>query len=252
MEITSTTTLDSGIIERRFTVAGAGGRPVPGVLWTRADATGRTPLVLLMHGGSGSKTNAGILSQRDYYTGKHGIATAAIDGPAHGDRGGVTSIFEPEYAEMWRRPRVVDDMNMDLAATLDALLALGEFDPAAVGWHGLSFGSMLGVPYVATEPRIAVAVLALCGLRGPSVDRAGISERLKADAPRINCPVYYQVQWDDERFDRDSALELYDLIGSKDKRLQSTPGPHGGVSVEARDALLAFLIARLTALHTSA
>ncbi len=85
MEITSTTTLDSGVIERRFTVAGAGGRPVPGVLWTRADtsgASGPTPLVLIGHGGGGSKDVAPILARRDDFTGARGIAVAAIDGPA--------------------------------------------------------------------------------------------------------------------------------------------------------------------------
>ena len=248
MDIEAPSRLGNGIVERHFRVVGANG-PVPGLLWTQADTSGRAPLILMMHGGSGSKTTANMLDARDYFTGEKGIATAAIDGPAHGERGGVTSIFEPEYAEMWRRPQVVDDMNADWSSTLDALLALGVFDPAAIGWHGLSFGSMLGIPYLAGESRVAVAVLGLCGLRGPSVDRAGIAERLAADAPRITIPVLYHVQWDDERFDRDGALELYGLIGSADKRLQSTPGPHSGASVDARDTWRAFLVARLQTLH---
>jgi dienelactone hydrolase len=192
-----------------------------------------------------------MLETRDYFTGSHGIATAAIDGPAHGERGGVTSIFEPEYAAMWRRPHVVDDMVRDWRATLDELLALGEFDPGAVGWHGLSFGSMLGIPYLAVEPRVAVAALGACGLRGPSVDRAGISERLASDAPRVTCPLLYHVQWDDERFDRDSALELSGLLGAADKRLQSTPGRHAGATPEARGTLRTFLLTRLEALHAA-
>ena len=247
MEITSTTTLDNGIIARRFTVAGAGGRAVPGVLWTRADASGPTPLILIGHGGGGSKDAPLILASRDDFTGQRGVATAAIDAVAHGERGGTQGGDDPTYVAMWRTPNVVDDMNTDWARTLDALLALGEFDAQAVGYLGLSMGTMFGLPYVASEPRIAAAALGLCGVRGASMDRSGIAGRLAADAPRVACPVLYHVQWDDERFERESAFELYGMIGSPDKRLQSTPGLHGGTSAEARDALRTFLANRLLA-----
>ncbi len=247
MDFTSTTKLDVGILERRFTASGAGGRPVPGVLWTREGASGPTPLVLLGHGGSGSKDAPGNLDSRDYYTGVRGIATVAIDGPVHGDRGPVTDTAHPAYSEMWRVPTAIDDMNTDWARTLDALLALGEFDPAAVGYHGLSMGTMFGLPYVASEARIHTAVLGLCGLRGSSIVRSGIEGRLAADAPRVTVPLMYHVQWDDERFDRDSAFELYAMLASTDKRLQSTPGLHAGVTLEARDALRLFLAERLLA-----
>ena len=255
MDITSTLQLDGGIVERRFTVAGAGGRPVPGVLWTPLDSSGPTPLVLLGHGGSGSKDAPNMIAGRDYFTGQCRIATAAIDGPVHGDRGGVTSIEDPRVKEMWRTPNVLDDMVVDWGHTLDDLLALGEFDPRAVGYRGLSMGTMFGLPYVAAEPRIAVAVLGLCGVR-PAAARvaadpdvlprlAPVLTRLAADAALVTCPVFYHVQWDDELYDRNGAFELYGLIGSPDKRLQSTPGPHGGASREANAALLAFLADRL-------
>jgi pimeloyl-ACP methyl ester carboxylesterase len=246
MELTGRRTWE-GITERLFTVAGAGGRPVPGVLWTATGASGATPLVLLGHGGSANKRSPNVLAHRDYFTGEHGLATACIDAPAHGDRGGVTAITDPAYAAMWRTPGVVDDMNTDWARTLDDLLALGEFDAERVGYYGLSLGTMFGLPFVASEPRIRVAVLGLCGLRGSSMERAGVAERLARDAPRLALPLVYHVQWDDERFDRDSALELYDLIASEDKRLQSTPGLHGGISADAVETLRRFMLARVTA-----
>jgi hypothetical protein len=246
MEFTETRTVE-GITERLFTVAGAGGRSVPGVLWTAPGASSGRPLVLLGHGGSGHKLSPNVLAHRDYFTGEHGLATACIDAPAHGDRGGVSAITDPAYAAMWRTPGVVDDMNADWSAALDGLLALGEFDAERVGYYGLSLGTMFGLPFVASEPRIRVAVLGLCGLRGSSMERAGIADRLARDAARLALPLVYHVQWDDERFDRDSALELYDLIGSEDKRLQSTPGPHGGISADALETLRRFMLARVTA-----
>ena len=251
MDFTSERTLDNGLRERRFTTAGADGRVVPGVLWTRPGAAPGAPLVLIGHGGSGHKDDDGTAHTRDAFTLARGIATAAIDGPVHGERGGVTSILEPAYAELWKSPTAVDDMVTDWTRTLDALLGIDEFDAGRVGYHGLSMGTLFGLPLVAAEPRIRLAVLGLCGFRGTSMVRTGIAPRLAQDAPRITCPVYYHVQWDDERFDRDSAFELYGMLGSTDKRLQSTPGLHAGVGAEARDALRGWLADRLLAAPAS-
>jgi pimeloyl-ACP methyl ester carboxylesterase len=245
MDFTSTQRLPGGILDRRFTIRGAGGRSVPGVVWTSERGSEHPPLILIGHGGSGSKDSEGNVEHRDYFTGRLGVATAAIDGPVHGERGGVTTTEDPRYTEMWRSPSVIDDMNADWTSTLDELLELGEFDTNAVGYFGLSMGTMFGLPYVASEPRIRAAVLGKCGLRGTSIDRSGIAARLATDARKIVCPVLYHVQWDDERFERDSALELFDMIGVGDKRLQSIPGPHGGVSAESTETMRLFLANRL-------
>jgi dienelactone hydrolase len=136
-------------------------------------------------------------------------------------------------------------MNTDWQRTLDALLELGEFDQGRIGYYGVSMGTMFGLPFVASEPRITATVLGKCGHRGSSLDRSGIGGRLAADAPKVLCPVLYHVQWDDEYFERDSAFELYGMIGASDKRLQSTPGPHGGPSLEATETMRTFLVTRL-------
>jgi hypothetical protein len=125
------------------------------------------------------------------------------------------------------------------------LLDLGEFDSERVGYFGLSMGTMFGLPFVAAEPRIVAAVLGKCGLRGSSIDRSQIAGRLATDAPRVLCPVVYHVQWDDERFERESAFELFGLIGSADKRLQSIPGLHADSTPEANETLRTFLANRL-------
>ena len=58
----------------------------------------------------------------------------------------------------------------------------------------------------------------------------------------VRCPVLFIVQWDDELFPRTSALELYDALGSSDKRLHAYPGRHGSVPAEAFDASEQFLL----------
>ncbi len=239
--------IDGGLIERRFD-ADHGDGPVTGVLWTRADAPAGGPLVLVGHGGGGHKLGPGVVSTRDALAAR-GIATAAIDGPTHGERGPVTDSTQPEYAAMWKRPDVVDGMVADWRATLDGILALGAFDAGAVGYHGLSMGTMFGLPFVVAEPRIAVAALGLCGTSGSSIDRSGIGERLAADAANLRIPLLFHFQWNDERFTRAGSLEMFDLFPSPDKRLQSTPGLHGGVTPEAHAALVHFLAERLTATH---
>ena len=74
-------------------------------------------------------------------------------------------------------------------------------------------------------------------------------ERHRADAPNVTCPVLFMVQWDDEIFERGGALELFDAIGSRDKRMHVHPGKHGDFPPEAADATREFLAARLSAEH---
>jgi hypothetical protein len=84
-------------------------------------------------------------------------------------------------------------------------------------------------------------VLGLCGFTGPSAIRGRFGDRHRADAPNVTCPVLFMVQWDDERFERNGAFELFDLLGSADKRLLAHPGLHGELPAEGRDATREFL-----------
>lgn len=237
-----------GVTERAFFVERDGDR-IPGILWSPADQAGKVPLVLMGHGGQSEKRNPNGLALARRFVRRHGIAVAAIDAIDHGERGPIVPVDDPaghpDYIALWKRPDTFDRMVADWKATLDALVDLPEIDPARVGYWGLSMGTMLGLPFVAAEPRIKVAVLGLCGFTGPSAIRGRFGERHQADAPRITCPVLFAVQWDDERFGRDGAFELFDLLGTKDKRLHAYPGLHAEVPPEGTDATREFLAARL-------
>lgn len=250
MDWCSDAVVSKGVWERPFQVTRDGDQ-IPGILWMPEEPTGPVPLVLVGHGGQSEKRNAAGLAMARLLVRRHGIAACAIDAIDHGERGPIRDsgdkVGHPAYHELWKRPDTFDRMNADWSATLDALLESGRFDAARVGYWGLSMGTMLGLPYVASDPRIKAAVLGVCGLTGPSARRGNIEQRHRVDAPNVTCPVMFMVQWDDEIFDRDGALELFDLIGAKDKRLHAHPGTHSAVPVEAwhgtREFLARYLLA---------
>lgn len=233
-----------GVRQRRFDVV-HDDRVVPGLLWTPTRAPAPPPLVLLGHGGSGSKREGHVVSMARRLAGRYGIASAAIDGPVHGarrpDPGAPAALVLVEFAQRWANEgeAMTDGMVADWRATLDALGATGEVDAAVAGWWGLSMGTIVGLPVVAAEPRIVVAVLGLMGLTGPT--RA----RIERDAPAVTCPLMFLVQWDDELFPAADAIALWERIASADKRLLAHPGRHGALPAEAFDASARFLAHRL-------
>ena len=226
--------------ERDFTIERSE-KAIPGVVWQPLRVTGAQPLVLMGHGGTGHKRSAKMLRMAEIFT-SYGWWAAAIDGPAHGARGPVTDTADrASYREMWTRPNVVQDMIDDWTAVLDALTLLDEIDKTRIGYWGVSMGTMFGLPYVASDARIRAAVLGKAGMRGSSVERSGIDRHFKVYAARVTLPVLFTLQWDDERFDRDGQIELYEMLGSTDKRLHAYPGQHSDDGPEALETSAAFL-----------
>lgn len=234
-----------GVRERDFSVE-VDGRVVPGVLWLPASGTGPRPLVLLGHGATRHKRIDYLVALGRRLANEHGFAVAAIDGPGHGDRRAPghddeVALFGAFLSE-WTRAGTVDDMVADWRAAIDALRATDDVGDGPVGYWGLSMGTIYGVPLVAAEARIQVAVFGLMGLLGPTRDR------LAADAPSVTCPVLFVQQWDDSMIPRSEVFELFDALGSVDKRLHAHPGDHGAVPVE-EVAFSARFLARHLAPH---
>ena len=238
-----------GVSERPFQVV-RDGDVIPGILWTRDVFDGRLPLVLMGHGGQSEKRNPAGLAMARRFVRRHGVAVCAIDAIDHGERGDIRNTGDPaghpSYRALWKREDTFDRMNADWSATLDAVIATGIADEERVGYWGLSMGTMLGLPFVASEQRIKAAVLGACGFTGSSAVRGNLGERHRSDAAKVACPVLFMVQWDDEIFDRDGALEMFDALGSADKRMHVHPGKHAAFNLEAADATREWLAARLT------
>jgi dienelactone hydrolase len=235
-----------GVRQRRFDVHREG-RVAPGLLWTPEGAEGARPLALLGHGAANTKRHDYVVALARRLVRHHGFAAAAIDGPVHGDRrrdgGSDTALMFVEFAQLWANdPGMADEMVADWVATLDLLRQLPDVGEGPTGWWGLSMGTIIGIPVVAAEPRISVAVFGLMGTRAPN---PVFTERFLSDARSIRCPVMFLLQMDDELMRKEDVFALFSEIGSTDKRLHAYPGAHVGVPAEGFDATEAFLARNL-------
>ncbi len=248
MNFTSERSTD-GVLRREFELKVAGDR-VPGCIWTPVGAAGPRPLILIGHGGFQNKKAPNITAAATTYAQQLGFATVAIDAPGHGDR------ITPEeaqkaheaLAEAGRRAEAGERSTrrerdpsaasakavMEWKTTLDAVQELddvGKDQP--VGYWGVSMGTRFGVPFVADEPRITCAILGLFGVL-PGL------EAHKEAAERIQVPVQFVFQWEDELLKRDQGIALFNAFGSKQKTMHINPGRHVEIPLHEREAWVAF------------
>ena len=241
--------IGEGVIRRDFDLEVAG-ETVPCSLWTPLEAAGPRPLVCMGHGGSQHKKTPGIRSRAIEYAQRLGWATLAIDAPGHGDRiprdqaaalarqvgARVTGRAPATIDAAWLKTMTERSRKalLEWTAALDATLAL-DFVGAnsAVGYWGVSMGTAIGVPFVASEPRIRCAVFGLAGLR------PGASEFAEA-AKRIEIPLQFVFQWDDAVAAREHGIALFEAFGAKDKAMHIHPGGHLEIPTYERHAWLEF------------
>jgi dienelactone hydrolase len=214
---------------------------IPYVMWL----PGETPaerIVLVGHGAAGDKREDYVTSFARHIATRYKAIVVSIDGPVHGDRRealGLTSS-QPflDFVAAWSsNESLTDDMMTDWTETLNAVFASGHVqDDAKVAYWGLSMGTILGLPFVASEPRVSACVLGLMGATGPT------RERVVSAARDLKIPTMFLMQWHDQFFARDDALALFDSVGSTVKTLMANPGVHGAVPPHAFDASARFLL----------
>jgi dienelactone hydrolase len=222
--------------ERRFTTSRAA-RTIPGVLWLPIQAEPVAALVLVQHGGSGSKHDPSVLESASALV-SAGMAVAAIDGPIHGERRQAPAdkaALLAEFIAYWRETPQIEDFAQDWIHVLNGLLGLLVLRSARVGWLGLSMGTAYGLEVLARQPAIEAAVI------GKWSSQYLHGSALAAAAEQVSASVLFIQHWDDEIFDRCGTLELFDRIAAADKRLYVYPGSHFGRSREELDASLAHL-----------
>ena len=217
------------VYERGFDVR-CENRTVPGVYWAPKDSSADR-LVLLGHGGTTHK-KVDYIEQIALGLVDRNIAAMAIDGPSHGDRApttaaelgsnGASVAADPErFAQLWHGGGGTEAIVADWRAALDFVEA--EDGPRPTGWWGLSMGTMMGIPVIAADFRIRLAVLGLMGGWGPNGDD------LVRLAPDVTCPLRFLVQWDDQIVPRQACLDLFEALGATKKSLHANPGAHEAI-----------------------
>ena len=229
---------------RDFTLDGPK-RAVTGALWRPRTCDTATPLVLCGHGASGDRYQKPIPHLAGQLQ-EHGCAVLAIDGPVHGLRQ-VGPGGREAFAVEAQREGFVDDMVEDWYTALAAMRGELQLGLGALGYFGLSMGTIFGVPVLGKAARqrdvaFTVAAIGLCGTSGAG---SALRQRLMADAAAMRMPVAFLMQLEDELFPRDGYLELFDALATADKRLHANPGLHPEVPAEEVDFVCEFLRARL-------
>jgi cephalosporin-C deacetylase-like acetyl esterase len=226
---------EDGVTERLFDLTVAGER-VPAVVWAPENAKGPRPLVLMGHGGSQHKKIGTLAARARQYASRLGYAVAAIDAPGHGDRISreeAVRLAEAVGTRIREGRAMTPDMLKAMAertaravpewkAALDAIQSFEFVGKGRVGYWGVSMGTAIGVPFVASEPRITCAIFGLAGLRPGAKD-------FEAAARAITIPIEYVFQWDDEVAPRETGIALFDAFGAKEKTMHINPGGHMGI-----------------------
>ena len=237
----------NGIKEQMFELT-VGEETLPGVIWTREGATGPRPLVLMGHGGSQHKKILNIRTAAYEYAAELGYAVVAIDAPGHGDR-----ISRGEAAELRNtvgqniaagriqtegfRQRLLSQSSVavpEWKATLDAVQQLDVVgDQGPVGYWGGSMGTAIGVPFVASEPRIKCALFGLLGMNPELTE-------MRAWAKSITIPVQFSFQWEDTIANHEEGIAFYEAFGSTEKSMHINPGGHVDIPLRERESWVSF------------
>ncbi|MBV1879521.1 MAG: hypothetical protein KUG79_17905 [Pseudomonadales bacterium] len=216
------------------------GRKITGALWLpepgKADSTAEPTLVCFGHGASGDRFQTPICSLAYRFTVEAGLPVLSLDGPVHGLRqkgeGGRAALY-PEL----QRQDSVRDMIEDWHVAVACVQARKEVGQGKLAYFGLSMGSIYGIPFLGTRTDVIVAAIGLLG----AAENFPHSAAVIAAAKKISCPLVFFMQLEDELFEREHCLHLFDQLASVDKRLHANPGLHPEIPDEEIDYAFQFM-----------
>lgn len=230
----------NGNSTREFRLSRVGKRDVTGALWLPDTPNPRSTLMCFGHGASGDRYQPPITHLAGRFATEAGLPALSIDGPVHGLRqvgvGGRTAFF-PEF----QRDAALADMTDDWTGAIDSIQALPEVGKGNLAYFGLSMGTIFGIPLIASRTDVTVATLGLFGVQ----DRFSHEEEFRSAAAKITCPLLYLMQLEDELFDREGYLAIFDTFASTDKRIHANPGLHPEIPAEEIDFAFDFLVAHI-------
>ena len=156
---------DPAVTRSHLTITSEPGQPVPALVSRPARATGRLPVVIVLHGTGGRKDDNADVAARLVAA---GLIVVRPDGRYHGERcpaGKGTVAYYAAIAQAYRdghgHPWLYDTV-YDVTRLIDYLQTRPDVDPNRIGLLGYSKGGMETYLTAAIDPRVAAAVPCIC------------------------------------------------------------------------------------------
>lgn len=153
---------DGDLVRERIVFTSVNLARVPALLVYDATVSAPRPTLMLQHWLNSSKDDP-RLGDLSASWAKHGFACFTIDSPLHGERANgdfdVLKLLELPYSGM----RFVAQNVIDLRRAVDYIETRADLDAGRIAYAGFSMSAVLGPSFVATEPRVRAASLALGG-----------------------------------------------------------------------------------------
>jgi dienelactone hydrolase len=165
----------SGLVRERLVFSSINLARVPALLTYDPATPAPRPVLMIQHGIMSSKDDPRLGDLAAAWA-SYGFACLTIDAPLHGERAAgafdVLSLLTQPYTGM----RFVVQNVIDLRRTVDLIESRPDLDERRIAYVGFSMSTFLGVQFVAMEPRVRAACLALGG--------AGLFHVLASTVPR--------------------------------------------------------------------
>lgn len=218
---------------------------IPARLYQPEGARG---LLLLGHGGGGSKDDERFITLGRQYAEGTGLATVCIDIAGHGERRSARAAAAPAATPDTILPWVLaktDQTVADWKATAAALSSIGP----PLAYAGFSMGMLLGAPTVLAMPTIKAVVFGVGGVpagltpaavtqgatqAGATQAGPGPARAVLDYAPGLgDRQVVMLNMTQDAVFTPAGALEFFSAIPGRRKRIMFWEGDHQGLPSEA-------------------
>lgn len=175
---------DDDLTTRTIRFASPAGGEVTGDLTVPTWADGKLPCVVALHGIGGNRItlNLGWAAPRPL-----GMGVLSIDSRFGHETGG--DLNPDSWATKDEVLASVEVVLADLGAALEVLVKTPECDSERLGFVGMSLGGVIGSIFIASEPRIRFAALALMGGEIEDVLRSGVIPAV-SQAHRLNLDAF--------------------------------------------------------------
>jgi dienelactone hydrolase len=153
---------DGPLVRERLVYTSINQARVPAVLTYNTATPAPRPLLMIQHGLHSSKDDERMQALAAAWA-DHGFAILTIDAPLHGERADGPLDLLTLLASPYTGMRFVVQHTVDLRRAVDVAEQRPDIAGGRIAYVGFSMSTFLGVPFVAIEPRVRAACLALGG-----------------------------------------------------------------------------------------